>query len=45
MKKTIQLSSQNHFVFSTQLKAGLQGILSRTAHVQARDDVNDFLGS
>ena len=42
MKKTIQLSSQNHFVFSNQLKAGLQGVLSRTAHVQAGDDVENF---
>ena len=44
MKKTIQLSSQNHLVFSTQLKAGQQGVLSRTAHVQAGDDVKDFIG-
>ena len=35
-------ASQNHLVFSAQFKAGQQGILSRTAHVQAGDDVKDF---
>jgi hypothetical protein len=42
MKKTIQLSSQNHLVCSTQFKAGQQGVLSRPAHVQAGDDVQNF---
>jgi hypothetical protein len=35
-------ANQNHLIFPSQFPASQQSILSRPAHVQAGDDVEDF---